>query len=445
MKQVLSSQALSQQNRIRILQMQGMTKEMALQKLAEMNLTSATNAQTAANTASTASTFSLKSAMVGLGATMKSVFLSNPVGIALMAISIGISAVTSAVSSHNQKMEEMRDKAKEAADKANTLGDEISDLANKYIQLSEAVKTDSGAKEDLMSTQTELLKKLGLEGEGIDALIEKYGSLSNAIKQASIDSLQNARIDLLAGVNAAKEELLEIGKDGFWGGNNIINATGDDAVKAFKELEKAGIVSSGSYGTGGGALVLVGDDTTTEGILENYDRLEKGLAALRDSNAFTAEELSDNSLYQAMYARYSEMTEAVNNYKGVIEELNENVAQETMLTALQGKEIPKTEEDFETFRQELIDTAVASKQFIGSEKEITDAINDYLSTVPQFEGFYSIPLENELDKVDALLGQETISKLKNYLCNQLYTYVNIVKTYFFTKNFCGFEIYSILC
>ena len=62
--------------------------------------------------------------------------------------------------------------------------------------------------------------------------------------------------------------------------------------------------------------------------------------------------------------------------------------------------------------QELIDTAVASKQFIGNEKEITDAINNYLSTVPQFEGFYSVPLENELDKVDALLGQETFSKTK---------------------------------
>lgn len=413
LKQVLSNQALTQSDRVRILMMQGMTKEMALQKLAEMNLTQTINAQTAANAAQTASTFSLKSAMIGLGATIKSVFLSNPIGIALMAISIGVSAVTSAVSSHNQKMDELRQKAKEAANEANTLGDEIADLSSKYIQLSEAVKTDSSAKEDLMSTQTELLKKLGLEGEGIDTLIEKYGSLSEAIKQASIDSLQNARIDLLAGVNAAKEELLDIGKDGFWGGNNIINATGDDAVKAFKELEKAGVVNSGSFGTGGGALVLIGDDTTTEGILENYDRLEKGLAALRDSNAFTAEELSDNSLYQAMYARYSEMTEAVNNYKGAIGDLNENVAQETMLTALQGKEIPKAEKDFETFRQELIDTAVASKQFIGNEKEITDAINNYLSTVPQFEGFYSIPLENELDKVDALLGQDRFSIISN--------------------------------
>ena len=409
LKQVLSSQALTQQDRIRILQLSGMTKEMALQKLTEMGLTQATNAQTAANAASTASTFSLKAAMAGLGATMKSVFLSNPVGIALMAVSLGVSAVTSAISSHNQKMEEMRDKAKEAADKANTLGDEIADLTNKYISLSEAVKTDASAKEDLMTTQTELLKKLGLEGESIDDLIAKYGSLSNAIRQASIDSLKNSQIDLIAGVNAAREELLDVAKDNFWGTNNIINATGEDAVKAFKELEKAGIVNSGSYGSAGGSLVLIGDETV-DGALENFKKLEDAVNALRDSEAFTAQELSENSLFQAIYGRYSEMKNGVEEYRSAIGDLNENLSQQTMLTALQGQEIPKTEEAFNTFRQELVDTAVASKQFIGNEKEITDAINNYLSTVPEFEGYYSIPLENELDKVNALLGQEDFSK-----------------------------------
>ena len=67
--------------------------------------------------------------------------------------------------------------------------------------------------------------------------------------------MQNARIDLLAGVNAAKEELLDVGKDGFWGGNNIIDATGDDAVKAFKELEKAGIYIDTVMGTYGGYVL----------------------------------------------------------------------------------------------------------------------------------------------------------------------------------------------
>lgn len=442
LRNVLATNTLTQADRIRILQMQGMTKEMALQKLAEMNLTQATNAQTAANTASTASTFSLKAAMTGLGATLKSVFLSNPVGIALMAISIGVSAVTSAVSNHNQKMEEARQKAKEAADTANTLGDEIADLANKYIQLSDAVKTDASAKEDLMTTQTELLKKLGLEGESIDDLIVKYGSLSNAIKQASIDSLKGQQIDLVAGVNAAKEELMDVAKDNFFGTNNIISVTGDEAVKAFKELEKAGVINRGSYGTGGGQLVLTGDDTV-EGAIDNFNRLEQALQALRDSEALTAEELSDNPLYQAIYVRYSEMKESVEEYNSSIDNLNENLAQQTMLTALQGSELPKTEEDFNIFRQELINTAVASKQFIGDEKEITDAINNYLSTVPEFEGYYSIPLANELDKVDELLNQEDFSKTDYMICTNQFMRLCLSRLgYFFIKKFYDYEYNS---
>lgn len=214
---------------------------------------------------------------------------------------------------------------------------------------------------------------------------------------------------MIAGVNAAKEELMDVAKDNFWGTNNIISASGEEAVKAFKELEKAGVIDSGSYGTGGGQLVLIGDDTV-EGALENYKKLEDAVNALRDSEAFTADELSDNSLFNSIYSRYSEMKESVEAYNSSIDNLNENLAQQTMLTALQGNELPKTEEDFNKFKQELIDTAVASEQFIGNEKEITDAINNYLSTVPEFEGYYSIPLENELDKVDELLNQEDFSK-----------------------------------
>ena len=402
-KQVLSSKNLTQQDRIRILQMSGMSKEMAEQKLAEMGLTEATNAQTAANVGQTASTFSLKAALIGLGQTIKSVFLSNPLGIALMAISVGISAITSVISNHKQELEEMNDKTKAAAEEANTLGDEITELASKYISLSEAIKSDEDAKEDLISTQTELLKKLGLEGEGIDELIEKYGSLSNAIRQASIDSLKEAEIDLIAGVGVAKQELLDDAKDGFFGNKNIISVSGDDAIKAFKELEKAGIVDKGSYGSGGGSLVLAGDDSV-EGALENFHRLENAINVLRDSEAFTAEELSNNPLFQAIYKRYGELKDGAESYMSAIENLNENLSQQMMLTALQGKEMPKTEEAFDAFRQELIDAAVASERFIGSEEEIANAINNYLAKVPEFAGFFSIPLKNELDKVEGMLN-----------------------------------------
>ena len=246
-----------------------MTREMALQRLNELGLTQSTNAQTAANAAQTASTFSLKAAMIGLGNTIRSVFLSNPVGIALMAISIGVSAVTSAVSKHNQKVDEMRQNAKEAAEEASTLGNEVSELANKYLQLSEAVKTDSSVKENLLSTQSELLKKLGAEGESVDG-IEKYGSLSEAIKQMSLDNLKESQIDLLAGVDASKEELLDAGKDSFGGAwKQSIIAMGKEAAKAWQVLDDAGIISSGTHTDRGGEWFLSGD-SSVEGVLQNY-------------------------------------------------------------------------------------------------------------------------------------------------------------------------------
>ncbi|WNV56910.1 phage tail tape measure protein [Oscillospiraceae bacterium NTUH-002-81] len=405
LKNVLASQALSQQDRIRILEMQGMTREMALQRLNELGLTQSTNAQTAANAAQTASTFSLKAAMIGLGNTIRSVFLSNPVGIALMAISIGVSAVTSAVSKHNQKIEEMRQNAKEAAEEASTLGNEVSELANKYLQLSEAVKTDSSVKEDLMSTQSELLKKLGAEGESVDSLIEKYGSLSEAVKQMSLDSLKEAQIDLLAGVDASKEELKDAGKDSFGGAwKQSIIAMGKEAAKAWQVLDDAGIISSGTHTDRGGEWFLSGD-SSVEGVLQNYKEIEAALEALRDSHAFTAEELSNNTLYKELYSRYSDLKESVDGYNSSITNLNQNLAQQTTLTALQGNTIPNTEKDFDAFRQELINTAIASKQFIGDEQAITDAINQFLSTLPEFEGFYSTPLQNELDKTGEVLSK----------------------------------------
>ena len=398
LRNVLATNTLTQADRVRILQMQGMTKEMALQKLAEMNLTQATNAQTAANTASTASTFSLKAAMTGLGATLKSVFLSNPVGIVLMGISLGVSAVTSAVSKHNQAVEEARQKAKEAADTANTLGDEIATLANKYIQLSDAVKTDASAKEDLMTTQTELLKKLGLEGESIDDLIAKYGSLSNAIKQASIDSLKDQQIDLIAGVDTAREELIKAGKDAFGSDNwkKSIVAMGEEAGKAWQVLEDAGIISSGTHTDVGGEWFLSGD-ASEQGVLENYKTIKNALEALRDSNKFTQEELSQNDLFKELYERYNTVKEAAESYDSEIDNLNENLAQQTTLTALQGNELPKTEEDFNTFKQELIDSAQASNNFIGSQEDIKNSIIDALAEMPEFEKYFEDLAQAESD------------------------------------------------
>lgn len=405
LKYVLSNKALTESDRLYILQKQGLKKAVAQQKLAEMGLIKTTNAQTKANVAATASTFSLKNAMIGLGASIKTAFMSNPIGLTLMAVSVGISAVTSAVSGHNQKLEEARNEAKQAADEANTLGDEVAELATKYLDLSEAVKTDAGAKEDLLTTQTELLKKLGLEGESVKSLTEQYGSLTEAIRQTSLEKLKESQLDLLAGVDVAKSDLLKSADDNFWGTKNIINANGSEELKAIRELQNAGI--KGAWTTGiRGSLQLI-DDGTVDSALKNYKILEEALTTLRDSEAFTAEELANNPMYQKLYGRYNELKTSVEGYNSAITNLNENLTQQTMLESLQGQALPQTEEAFNTFKQELIDSAVASNQFIGTQEQIAEAIDSYLSTVPEFEGFFSEPLENELNNVNNVLSTQS--------------------------------------
>lgn len=399
LKNVLSSKNLTQQDRIRILQMQGLGKEMITQKLTEMNLINTTNAQTAANNAQVLSVFNLKAAMMGLLKTIQAMILSNPIGVVLMAFSLGFSAVSSAISKHNQSVEDFKQKTKEAADTASSTSDEISELANKYVQLSDAIKTDASAKDDLMSTQTELLKKLGLEGESVDELINKYGSLSEAIKQASIDSLKNQQIDLIAGVDVAETELFDTANKNF---NKSIVAMGENAGKAWQVLEDAGIISSGTHTDRGGEWFLQGDNKTLEGIIQNYETLERAVSALSDSGIFTPDELSKNELFQEIYKRYNSAKESMEGYNSAIDNLNKNVAQQFTLQALQGNEIPKTTEEFETFKQQLIDTAIASKQFIGNEEDIANVIENYLTTLPEFQELFSDSLQKGINKISEI-------------------------------------------
>lgn len=393
LKQVLANEALCTSDKVRILQAIGLSKSQANAKLAQMGLTQATRAQTAANAGATTSTFSLSAAVKGFGASLKAAFMSNPIGITIMAISMAVGAISSAVSSANEEVEEARQKAKEAADTASTLSDELSELSGKYLSLSESVKTNASSKEEFMNVQDELLKKLGLEGESVDKLISKYGSLDEAVKNATVDKLKEKETDLIEGVKVAEEELKSIGKDykGFFGLNdrNIISSSGSDALKAFKVLNKAGIVEDGSVGTNGGVLTLTGDDKTVDGILENYKKLQEAIKTLQNSSEFSNEDLKNNPVFSQIYNRAQEMKEFVEGYNNSISKLNKNVAQQQTLKVLKGKNLPNSEKEFNTFRDNLIKTAQSSKEFIGSQKDIKTAINSYLSSIPELSKYYN--------------------------------------------------------
>ena len=186
---------------------------------------------------------------------------TNPMTWVMLAVTV-VMALVQAWQSYKQAQEEARQAAIEAAGSAASLSDEISSLTGRYLELSEAVKTDASVKEDLLSTQNELIDKLGLERGEIQALTDEYGNLTDAIKAASLEKLKEAERDLRGGQNAYEKELLQAGDTGYFGSGSVsisagkgngLFSTSDETrreqtrmYQALKALEDAGLIGSGS-------------------------------------------------------------------------------------------------------------------------------------------------------------------------------------------------------
>lgn len=207
LKQVLASEKLSYQDRIRILQIQGMNKEIALQKLAEMKLTQVTNAQTLANNAQTVSTFNLKSAMIGLKSTIQGVFLSNPVGITLMGLSVGFSALTSAISNYNQKLEETKQKNIEASEKAVEQANSLKELYSQYFRLSFIQERTVSQEEEFKNVVEDITKKLGDKAKALEGLTAGTNEYAEALANLTKEELQSASVEATIGRKIVEEDL----------------------------------------------------------------------------------------------------------------------------------------------------------------------------------------------------------------------------------------------
>ena len=214
LKQVLASETLSESERIAILRTTGLTKAQAQAKLAQMGLTQSTNAQTTANASATASTFSLTAAVKGFGASVKTAFLSNPIGMIMLGISTAIGVFSSAISKSNQKVEEARQKAKEAADAYKESSSSMDDYISRYSELREQLIAAKGNEEEtynvkkqLLDLQTDLNQKYGEEHGYLSLVTDAYKDQTEAIKELNKEEAKRFLNENEHGITAAKRKM----------------------------------------------------------------------------------------------------------------------------------------------------------------------------------------------------------------------------------------------
>lgn len=360
-----------------------------------------------------------------------------------MGITFLISSLVSLVFKLANSAKETAEKLKDVGQAARETTKSISELHSEYLNLNIAVENGTASKEDLTSKTNELLAALGYEGIAVSELIEKYGSLDAAINQLSYDSLQEAHGGLVASVDKYKEDLLKTAK-GSWGKNNFqvsgyydtegnfenAKYTEEEYNKLLSVLNKIdglnkAIATSGSYlgeKSIDNIFELAGDTTTVEGIKQNYETLLEIQKEL--TLAFGSERAGKFGVYTDVSKRLDEIKESYENYVNEVEALNKNAAQQSIISSLMGKELPKTQEEYDRFYNTLIAKATEANsemrmQFIGSDEEIVDMIDAALRNMTVFKDFTveDIPVDVSIlptvtVKVDALKSKLDEAKEK---------------------------------
>ena len=331
LKLVVSNKALNTEQRMMILTASGLTKEEAQQTLATMGLATAEGAATTA-------TFSLSGAFKALGAAIA----ANLIGFLVMALTTAVTVISTVNSKLAKAKQEIIDTGNEAAEHANNL----IELADSYFALADAVDAGTAAKEDMLAARDDIIKALGLEGRSVDELIAKYGDLQTAIKTITLEQLDTDISQAIKGAKTAKKDSI----------SDLETYLGTSAITSNKETEKAIIKWLYDQGlTTSDSIVSLPhsdmwdafSDPSFKDLKENRDFLEQAMNAVRKEFG------SDNDVFNALSKAYDNYADALDPAVKAIDNANKLIAQ-YYVAAARGIDDPKTQKEFEQFRQNII-------------------------------------------------------------------------------------------
>ena len=320
-------------------------------------------------------------------------FIKTPMGVAtsIGLITMAIGACIQAYKNWEQRQSEQRRALIENGKAAKEEADKIRSLYESYLDSKEAYETNTGSKEDLTAATDELLAALGIEQSEVDKLIGKYGSLSEAINQVTVDALQKKLSELTSGYKAVQDEMLSQVKDGFFSSFSLLDfSTKGDQMQFATLLTEAGLLNRGSYGSSGGSA-YIGDNESVEGVFAMYEKLIEMRKVLEEgisSTTYSREDLADSSLYLAINEKINAFETQYKDVLYYIEEINKAAAYLDYIDYSQDNGLPKTKEEFDALRDAMVSAALASGNYVGTQEQITAAVDNTLASVPQLAKFY---------------------------------------------------------
>ncbi len=393
LKAVLSSKALSAEQRISILTSQGLTKAEAEAKLTTLGL--ATSENVAAGATST-----LGGTLKGLWATLK----ANP----LILIVTGVTAAVSAFNTYKESVEKAQqatiDTAKESTDHIKELESSLKSYLELNTTATEADKANAlKSVTEQINNKTEALKNATEAEKGyIDAVKESiktdYSDAAGKAKDATV---------------AVKEKIA-----GQWSTdytrNVPINKNNSNDMEVYNKVkdilgdyisyDEKEYMSGGNplyYHIGRDKNFSLVDTSDIESLLAYYDKLQQAQNAIQQKALELGEDgnaLLESPLYKGISEILSNETNKTN-----INDYITNRSEEIYDTAIANKGIPETVEQFQNLKNTMLYEAKGSQLLADS---ITNRLNSAFSSLAD----EATKANNKVSNLDFTIDTETFTK-----------------------------------
>jgi len=343
--------------------------------------------------------------------------------VATTALSVGLKIWEDYKQKQEAMTQSIRDNAIAAAEESN----QITQLLSRYNQLNQAIANNQASKTDLVSTQNSLLNALGIEASQVDTLIKKYGNLDTAINTISLDKLKEQQPALRAGLMVAENDLIRAAQK-----TSDTYGIGDfdpKTVEKLKNIQIEGLNFSlpGEYDSIRTAYLHSEFDTSTpEGILAKQKALKKFNQELFSilKNEQAIDDFIGNGYQQIFNADISAVDAFADTYQFSKSTTNNNPASALIEAELITKGSPSSMQDFLSFRDDIEEAALASKDFVGSQEDIKAAVTNTLATLPEMQ-VYLDNLKLAPERFNLLTVSDSLSSLyDSSISDNLRQYLN---------------------
>ena len=336
-------------------------------------------------------------------------------GIANFGINLALSAIIGLVTTLIQKQETLREQIIETGEEAEAEIKQIRSLYGEYSSVKSAYDEGADSKENLTNKTDALLKALGYEEDEIKTLKEKYDDLDGSINKVTTDALKQDYSDAFAGYTKELENFQKETKDSFISGKyNEIRFDIDDesTSKMVNQLKKAGIeyeTKVEKIGTGkpmldlltGGGLAEnvdffnIGEIDDLDSAIEAYEKLldmQKILEEGKIKGLYTQQELEGSKLWDNILKKQEDLQDSYEKAKKLRDAANSAVAQMLYLDITDQNGIPKTQEEFNQLREDMLSAADSvdeyKNRFLGSNEVIVESIDSILNSMPNLSEFF---------------------------------------------------------